>query len=229
MMGENRKYIMVIHYSFHWSVVVIDNINKKINTYDSGVTISNHSHKEPNITLKESMEDITGEQWNMEQIPVPQQDEGESCGYRMLSNLNKIVKGQEIHREEDKESNRLYYYLEIAQTLKDNQIKRSQNRKRKRGEEEKGEEELEQEEDREEQERQGKKGKKEDNTEKKKQKKRKQENNKQEAEGREERQKRQKTQKEEDDKTKEQKRGEQNQHKYSLRSGRFRVEDTQPD
>ena len=162
---------MVIHYSFHWSVVIIDNINKKINTYDSGVTISNHSHKEPNITLKESMEDITGEQWNMEQIPVPQQDEGESCGYRMLSNLNKIVKGQEIHREEDKESNRLYYYLEIAQTLKDNQIKRSQNRKRKRGEEEKGEEELEQEEDREEQERQGKKGKKDDNTEKKKQKK----------------------------------------------------------
>ena len=229
MMREKRKYIMVIHYSFHWSVVVIDNINKKINTYDSGVTISNHSHKEPNIKLKESMEDITGEQWNMEQIPVPQQDEGESCGYRMLSNLNKIVKGQEIHREEDKESNRLYYYLEIAQTLKDNQIKRSQNRKRKRGEEEKGEEELEQEEDREEQERQGKRGKKDDNTEKKKQKKRKQENNKQEAEGREERQKRQKTQKEEDDKTKEQKRGEQNQHKYSLRSGRFRVEDTQPD
>ena len=79
----------------------------------------------------------------------------------MLSNLNKIVKGQEIHREEEKESNRLYYYLEIAQTLKDNQIKRSQNRKRKRGEEEKGGEELEQEEDREEQERQGKKGKKE--------------------------------------------------------------------
>ena len=58
---------------------------------------------------------------------------------------------------------------------------------------------------------------------------RKKASNKQEAEGREERQKRQKTQKEEDDKTKEQKRGEQNQHKYSLRSGRFRVEDTQPD
>ena len=30
-------------------------------------------------------EDITGEQWNLEQIPVPQQDEGESCGYRMLA------------------------------------------------------------------------------------------------------------------------------------------------
>ena len=93
------------------------------------------------------MEDITGKQWNMEQIPVPQQDEGESCGYRMLSNLNKIVKEQEIRSETDKESNRLYYYLEIAQTLKDNQIKRSQNRKRKRVEEENGEEELEQEKD----------------------------------------------------------------------------------
>jgi hypothetical protein len=136
MMGENRKYIMVIHYSFHWSVVVIDNINKKINTYDSGVTISKYSHKEPHIALKKSIEDVTGKQWNMEQIPVPQQDEGESCGYRMLSNLNEIVKGQEIRSEKHKERNRLYYYLEIAQTLKDNQIKRSQNRKRKRGEEE---------------------------------------------------------------------------------------------
>ena len=29
----------------------------------------------------------------MEQIPVPQQDEGESCGYRMLSNLRKVTKG----------------------------------------------------------------------------------------------------------------------------------------
>jgi Ulp1 family protease len=134
-MGENRKYIMVIHYSFHWSVVVIDNINKKINTYDSGVTISKYSHKEPHIALKKSIEDITGKQWNMEQIPVPQQDEGESCGYRMLSNLKKIVKGQEIRSEKDKECNRLYYYLEIAQTLKDNQPdkKKPKQKKEKRG------------------------------------------------------------------------------------------------
>ena len=106
--------------------------------------------------LKKSIEDITGKQWNMEQIPVPQQDEGESCGYRMLSNLNKIVKGQEIRNEKDKERNRLYYYLEIAQTLKDNQIKRSEKRKRKRGEEEREEEELEQEKNREEYEQQKK-------------------------------------------------------------------------
>ena len=96
----------------------------------------------------------------MEQIPVPQQDEGESCGYRMSDNLNKTVKGQEIRREKDKERNRLYYYLEIAQTLKDNQIKRSQNRKRKRGEEEREEEELEQEKNREEYKQQEKRRKK---------------------------------------------------------------------
>ena len=61
--------------------------------------ISKYSHKEPHNALKRSIEDITREQWNMEQIPVPQQDEGESCGYRMLSNLSKVTKGQEIRRE----------------------------------------------------------------------------------------------------------------------------------
>jgi len=134
MMRENKKYIVVIHYNFHWSVVVIDNTKKKIDTYDSGVTISKYSHKEPHMELKRSLEDITGERWDIEQIPVPQQDEGESCGYRMLSNLNKIVRGQEIRNEKDKERNRLYYYLEIAQTLKDKQIKRSEKGKRKRRE-----------------------------------------------------------------------------------------------
>ena len=74
----------------------------------------------------------------MEQIQVPQQDEGESCGYIMLSNLSKVIKGQRIQKEREKERNRLYYYLEIAQTFKDNQIKRKQRReqKRKRREEE---------------------------------------------------------------------------------------------
>ena len=78
-MKESKKYIMVIHYSFHWSFVVIDNIKKKLNTYDSGVQISN-SHSKPHKALKESIESISGRQWSMEQIQVPQQDEGESCG-----------------------------------------------------------------------------------------------------------------------------------------------------
>ena len=97
--------------------------------------------------------------------------EKQGCGYRMLSNLNKIVKGQEIRNEKDKERNRLYYYLEIAQTLKDNQIKRSQNRKRKRGEEGRGEEELEQEKDRGEYKQQEKRRGKSNNIEGKRQKK----------------------------------------------------------
>ena len=79
MMEESKKYIMVIHYSFHWLFVVIDNIKKKLSTYDSGVKIRKYSHKTPHNALKKSIEDITGEQWSMEQIPVPQQDEGESC------------------------------------------------------------------------------------------------------------------------------------------------------
>ena len=58
---------------------------------------------------------------------------GKAAGIEcMLSNLNKIVKGQEIRNEKDKERNRLYYYLEIAQTLKDNQKKPKQE-KEKRG------------------------------------------------------------------------------------------------
>ena len=47
----------------------------------------------------------------------------------MLSNSSKVIKGQRIQWEKDKERNRLY--LEIAQTLKDNQIKRKQKRRRR--------------------------------------------------------------------------------------------------
>ena len=105
---------------------------------DSGVKISSkYSHSNPHKALKKSIEDTTGKQWSTEQILVPQQDEGESCGYRMLSNLSKVTKGQEIQREREKESNRLYYYLEIAQTPKDNQIKRNQKKKTKKEREEK--------------------------------------------------------------------------------------------
>ena len=100
-------------------------------------------------------------------------------------------------------------------------------------EEEKGEEELEQEETGEEYKQQEKRRRKEDNIEGKRQRKRRQKDNKQGAEGGEVGQKleRQKTQNKEDDKMRKQKQleGEQNQYIYSLRSGRFKVEDTQPD
>ena len=62
---------------------------------------------------------------------MPQQDEGDSCGYRMLRYLNKVIKGQTIQHDRVKDRSRLCYYLEIAQTLKDNQIKRKQRRKGK--------------------------------------------------------------------------------------------------
>ena len=110
-----------------------------MSTYDSGVQISG-SHSKPNKALKKSIESTSGKQWDMEQ--VPQQDEGESCGYRMLSNLSKVINGQ---WERDKERNRLIYFLEIAQTLKDNQIKRKQKGKRKTREEEEEQEEIEEE------------------------------------------------------------------------------------
>ena len=93
MMKEKKKYIMNLHYSFHWSFVVIDDIKNKLSTYDSGVQISG-SHSKPNKALKQSIESISGKQWDMEQVPVPQQDEGESSGCRMLSNLSKVVRGQ---------------------------------------------------------------------------------------------------------------------------------------
>ena len=105
-------------------------IKKKLSAYDSGIRIGG-SHKKPNEIIKTSLESITGQNWQTEQVQIPQQDEGESCGYRMLSYLNKVTQGQIIPHERAKDRNRLYFYLEIAQTLKDNQIKRKQKRKRK--------------------------------------------------------------------------------------------------
>ena len=87
MIQKGKKHMLVIHYSFRWSFVVIDNIKKKLITYDSGVKIRKYSHSKPREALRRGIEIITGKQWSMEQIQVPQQNEGESCGYRMLSNL----------------------------------------------------------------------------------------------------------------------------------------------
>ena len=66
----------------------------------------------PNEVIKMSLEGITGEKGKqLVQAQVPQQDEGESCGYRTLSYLNKVVnlKGQTIQQERAKCRNRLYY------------------------------------------------------------------------------------------------------------------------
>ena len=132
MMKEEKQYIAIIHCRFHWSFTTIDNIRRKLSTYDSGMQISG-SHKKPNGILKTSLESTTDDKWQIEQMQVPQQDEGESCGYKMLSCLSKVVKGQVIQQGRAEDQNRLCYYLEIAQTLKDNQIKRKQKGKRKAG------------------------------------------------------------------------------------------------
>ena len=149
-MKEERKYIVIIHHRFHWLFAVIGNTRKKVSTYDSGLQISG-SHKKPNDILKTSLESMTEEKWQIEQIleyKYPNKMKGiEGCGCRMLSYLSKVVKGQVIQHEHSKDRNRLYCYLQIVQTLKDNQIKRKQRRKRKvRGKEgeERKEEEIQQ-------------------------------------------------------------------------------------
>ena len=59
--------------------------------YDSMVKVG---HKEANEKLKSSLEEILREkqqkEWTLEQMPVPQQTDKESCGYRMLYNMNKV-------------------------------------------------------------------------------------------------------------------------------------------
>ena len=60
MMKEKRKYTAIIHHRFHWSFTAIDNIRKKLNTYDSGVQIGG-SHNKPNEVLKTSLGSITEE------------------------------------------------------------------------------------------------------------------------------------------------------------------------
>ena len=151
------------------------------------------SHSKPNKALKKSIESISGKQWDMEQVQVPQQNEGESCGYRMLSNLIKVIKGPKIQWEKDKERNRLHYYLyrKITQTFKDNQIKRKQKGKRKTREEQEEQEEVE-----EEQGQQRQKRNKKDNTENKKRKQISQRNKEPERERKEKEEKNTKSKKE---------------------------------
>ena len=82
---------------------------EETSAYDSGIQIGG-SHKRPNEIMKTSLESITEENWQIEQVQVPQKDEGESCGYRVLSYLNKVTKGQIIQHERASDRNRLYYY-----------------------------------------------------------------------------------------------------------------------
>ena len=144
----------------------------------------------------------------------------------MLSNLSKVIKGRVIQQERANDRNRLYYYLEIARTLKDNQIRRKQRGKRKMRKE--GEERGRIEE---EQQQQHQKRSKQDNIGNKKRKSTSMEEK--EAEIEEEGRERKKQKKQKLKKEKEMQEGSEDgaKHTYSLRNryyrcGRFKVEDT---
>ena len=74
------------------------------------------------MKLKSSIEEILGEEqqqeWTVEQMQVPQQTEKESCGYRMLYNLNKICSQKNTEIIEDEELALAGYTLEIIKILK---------------------------------------------------------------------------------------------------------------
>ena len=119
---DHEKIIAIIHYAHHWSFTVIDTIEGKMQRYDSMVKAG---HKEANETLKRSLEEIfTGKQqkeWVLEQMQIPQQTDKESCGYRMLYNINKICSKQNIEIIENEEMALEGYTLEIVKMLKGKQ------------------------------------------------------------------------------------------------------------
>ena len=55
--------------------------------------------------------------WTSEQMQVPPQIDGESCGYRMLHNMNKVCKQQEIQIIEKEETALEGYMIEITKTM----------------------------------------------------------------------------------------------------------------
>ena len=90
--------------------------------YDSMVKAG---HKEANIRLKSSIEEILKEEqqqeWTLEQMQVPQQTDKESCGYRMWHNINQICNQENIEIIADKEIALEGYTLEIIKMLKGKQ------------------------------------------------------------------------------------------------------------
>ena len=67
---------------------------------------SNIIHGEANLALQKSVEGIVDSnqkhKWTSKQMQVPPQTDGESCGYRMLHNMNMVCKQQEIQGFEKK-------------------------------------------------------------------------------------------------------------------------------
>ena len=89
---NDAKIIAIIHHAHHWSFTVIDTRKRVLQMYDPK---SNTIHGEANAKLQESVEEILNSKqkhkWTSEQMQVPPQTEGESCGYRMLYNMDRVV------------------------------------------------------------------------------------------------------------------------------------------
>ena len=91
-----KKIVAIIHHAHHWSFTVIDTRKRVLQMYDPTNTI----HVEANIKLKESVEKVLNvkqnQRWTSEQMKVPPQTGGESCGYGMLYNINRVCGQREI-------------------------------------------------------------------------------------------------------------------------------------
>ena len=110
----------------------MNTIEGKVQMYNSMVKAG---HKEANIKLKSSLEEIPIEEqqqgWTLEQVQVPQQTDKKSCGYRMLHNINKICNQENIGTIANEEMALGGYTLEMIKMLKGKQqdtIRREEKR-----------------------------------------------------------------------------------------------------
>ena len=120
------KLIAIIHYAHHWSFTVINTRERKLQTYDS---MTKGAHKNANEKLQNSIEGIFGEEqqdrWRIEHIQVPQQNDRESCGYRMMYNLERMCSGKDIKPIENEDFAFEGYMLEIVAMLRERQQNRA--------------------------------------------------------------------------------------------------------
>ena len=114
---NNEEIIAIIHHAHHWSFTAIDTRKRALQMYDPANTI----HVEANIKVKKSVEKVLNvkqkQRWTSEQMEVPSQTEGESCGYRMLYNLNRVCGQQEIQAIDREETALEGYMIEIIKMM----------------------------------------------------------------------------------------------------------------
>ena len=136
IIGKYEKVIAIIHYEHHWSFTVINIKEGKVQMYDSMEKVG---HKEANEKLKSSLEEILRKkqqkEWTLERMYVPQQTDSESCGYRMLYNMNEVCNQRNIESIANEEMALEGYTLEIIEMLKGKQheaVEREEEREKKK-------------------------------------------------------------------------------------------------